>query len=82
MTIRLKLDKLMQAREISTRALSSKTGLAYNTILGLRRGSIEQIRFSTLDKLCEALGVEPEDIFEYEAPGVPPVGVVGRKKSK
>ena len=81
MPIRIKLDELVQVREMSTRDLAIKAGLAYNTVLGLRRGSIQQIRFSTLDKLCEALGVRPGDIFEYSEPAAP-VGLTSRRKTR
>lgn len=81
MTIRLKLDKVLEARGMTTRELAKKASIAYNTALGLHRGSVTQIRFDTLDRICTALEITPADIFEF-APPEPTTTAKGRGRQK
>lgn len=82
MTIKLKLNELLEARGMSTRDLVSKTGLAYNTVLGLRRGNVAKIGFDTLDRLCEALRVTPSDVLEFTPRLSENVPAAGRRRHK
>ncbi len=62
--IRLRIDDLLEKRAISTAELVKQTGLAYNTVLSLRRGVATRIDLDVLLKVCEALDVQPGDLFE------------------
>jgi DNA-binding Xre family transcriptional regulator len=62
--LRLKIDEWMQKRGMSTAELVEKTGMAYNTALGLRRGVVTRVDLDVLARVCEALDIQPGDLFE------------------
>lgn len=57
----MKLREIREARALSQRGLSSKSGVAQDTISDIERG-LRKPHPSTIRKLAEALGVEVEDI--------------------
>ena len=58
MAIIVNLDVMMAKRKMSSNELAQKIG-----ITNANKG--KAIRFSTLDKICEALECTPGDILEY-----------------
>lgn len=64
-TIKIKLDKIMKAKKITTYELSHKSNIRFQTIQNLRKGESSRIDFEVLAKLCYILDCEIEDIFEY-----------------
>ena len=64
--IRVKLDEIMKARDISTYQLNVKTNIKFQTIQNLRENTSSRIDFEVLAKICYALGVKVEDVLEYE----------------
>jgi putative transcriptional regulator len=62
--IHLKIGELLDQQGVSTAALVEKTGIAYNTALGLRRGAVARIDLDVLARICDALKVEPGELFE------------------
>jgi putative transcriptional regulator len=62
--IRLKIGVLLDNQGVSTAELVERTGVAYNTALGLRRGAVSRIDLDVLARICEALKVEPGELFE------------------
>lgn len=65
-SIRVKLDEIMKARDISTYQLNVKTNIKFQTIQNLRENTSSRIDFEVLAKICYALGVKVEDVLEYE----------------
>ena len=63
--IRVKLDEIMKARDISTYQLNVKTNIKFQTIQNLRENTSSRIDFEVLAKICYALGVKVEDVLEY-----------------
>lgn len=63
--IKINLDKIMSARNISTYVLSNKACIRFQTIQKLREDSSTRIDFEVLAKICYALGCKTEDIIEY-----------------
>ena len=63
-TIRLKVSDLMEKKGVSTAQLVERTGMAYNTALGLRRGVATRIDLDVIARVCEALEVQPGELFE------------------
>jgi putative transcriptional regulator len=45
--------------------LSEKVGITMANLSILKNGKAKAIRFSTLEKICEALECQPGDILEY-----------------
>ena len=56
--IRVKLDEIMKARDISTYQLNVKTNIKFQTIQNLRENTSSRIDFEVLAKICYALGVK------------------------
>ena len=64
--VRLRLDDLRKARGMSQKELAKKAGVSENTISKLI-GRPRQIRLDTIDRLCDALNVEPGELFVRDA---------------
>lgn len=60
------LDVMMAKRKISSNELAERVGITPANLSILKTGKAKAIRFSTLDKICEALDCRPGDILEYE----------------
>ena len=59
------LDVMMAKRKISSGELSEKIGITPANLSILKNNKGKAIRFSTLDKICDALKCTPGDILEY-----------------
>ncbi len=59
------LDVMMAKRKISSNELAEIIEITPANLSILKTGKAKAIRFSTLDKLCEALKCQPGDILEY-----------------
>lgn len=69
MPIVVRLDVVMAQRKLRGRDLASDIGLTAANLSKLKSGRVKAIRFSTLERLCEALDCQPGDLLEY-VPGV------------
>lgn len=65
MPIIVNLDVMMAKRKISSGELAKIIDITPANLSILKTGKAKAIRFSTLDKLCEALGCQPGDILEW-----------------
>lgn len=65
MPIIINLDVMMAKRKISSNELSEKIGITPANLSILKTNKAKAIRFSTLEKLCETLDCQPQDILEY-----------------
>mgnify|MGYP005904511531 CR=1 FL=1 len=63
--IRNKLSALMGERLVRISKLAKMTGLSRATVTLIYYRKTKSIDFRTLDKLCEALNCNVEDIIEY-----------------
>lgn len=59
------LDVMMSKRKISSNELAEIVEITPANLSILKTGKAKAIRFSTLDKLCEALDCQPGDILEF-----------------
>ncbi|MCK4977662.1 MAG: helix-turn-helix transcriptional regulator [Anaerolineales bacterium] len=66
MPIVINLDVQMAKRKMKLTELSHLIGISMQNLSILKTGKARAIRFSTLEKLCEALGCTPGDIIEYQ----------------
>ncbi len=66
---RMRLREIRQRRALSLRDLGALSGVAYDTIHGIETGQ-QQPRPSTVRKLADALGVEPDAFFSEMDTGV------------
>lgn len=60
------LDVMMAKRKISSQELAKKVGITPANLSILKTNKGKAIRFSTLDKICEALECTPGDILVFE----------------
>lgn len=56
----------MADRKISVKDLAAQIGLAPINVSRIRTGNIKAIRLSTLERLCDALDCQPNDILEFK----------------
>ena len=63
--INVKLDKIMNDKNISTYELSTKANVRFQTIKALRNNESTRIDFNVLAKLCFTLNCRIQDIIEY-----------------
>ncbi|EGU35270.1 transcriptional regulator (XRE-family) protein [Vibrio sp. N418] len=65
MTITINLDVMMAKRKIRLKELSVLVGVTEQNLSILKNGKAKAIRFSTLEKICQALDCQPGDILVY-----------------
>lgn len=65
MPIIVNLDVMLARRKMSLTELSEKVGVTIGNLSMLKQGHARAVRFSTLEKVCEALDCQPGDILEY-----------------
>ncbi len=63
--IKINIDVLLVKRKMSVTELSQKVGITMANLSILKNEKAKAVRFSTLEKLCEALDCQPGDILEY-----------------
>jgi len=66
MSIVINIDVVMAQRKIRSKDLAEKIGITNANLSILKTGKAKAIRFSTLEKICEALDCQPGDILVFE----------------
>ncbi|WP_270312520.1 helix-turn-helix domain-containing protein [Vagococcus fluvialis] len=66
MPIRVNLDVMLAKRKMSVTELSEHVGITMANLSILKNEKAKAIKFSTLEKICEALDCQPGDILEYQ----------------
>lgn len=64
--IYLRIGEIVDARGWNIQRFADETHLSYPTAYGLYKGRINRIDLKTLDSICEALGIEPGEVFVRE----------------
>jgi putative transcriptional regulator len=67
MPIRVTLDEVLAARKLKAKQVAATIGVSETHLSLFRSGKVRGIRFSTLAKLCAALGCQPGDLISYDA---------------
>jgi putative transcriptional regulator len=73
MAIVVNLDVMLARRKMRLGTLAEAVGITPQNLSVLKTGRAKAIRFSTLEKLCEALECQPGDLFEFRAGEASPV---------
>ena len=68
MPIIINLDVELAKQKMKLTELSNRVGISIQNLSVLKTGKAKAIRFSTLEKLCEALDCTPGDLIEYRKP--------------
>ena len=66
MPIEINLDVMMAKRKMSSNELADYVGITPANLSVLKTGKAKAIRFSTLEKICEALECQPGDILSFK----------------
>lgn len=64
--INIHLDRVLLDRQISSKELADKIGITPANLSILKTGKAKGIRFDTLNKLCEVLECQPEDLISFD----------------
>ncbi|MDG1147518.1 MAG: helix-turn-helix transcriptional regulator [Crocinitomicaceae bacterium] len=67
MMIVINLDVMLAKRKMSLTELSEKVGVTMANLSILKKSKAKAIRFTTLEKICEALACQPGDILEFKS---------------
>ena len=76
--IEIHLDKLLADRGMTLTELSERVGVTIANLSILKNGRAKAIRFSTLTRLCEALGCQPGDLLTWRTEPVDAAGPAGQ----
>ncbi len=66
MAIVINIDIMLAKRKMSVTELTEKVGITMANLSILKNGKAKAVRFSTLEKICEALDCQPGDILEFK----------------
>jgi putative transcriptional regulator len=67
MPIKITLDKVLAARQMTAKGLALEVGITEANMSLLRTGKVRGVRFQTLEKICEILDCQPADLLVYES---------------
>lgn len=65
MAIIINIDVMLAKRKMSVTELSERVGITMANISVLKNGKAKAVKFSTLNKVCEALQCQPGDVLEW-----------------
>ena len=65
MPIRITLDDVLAARNMTGKALASEIGISETQLSLFRSGKVRGIRFSTLSRMCAILECKPGELLDY-----------------
>ena len=64
-TVRLRVPEILKQRNMNTSEFAKASKLSFNTASALARGMYDRIGLETIARVCDALQVEPGELFEY-----------------
>lgn len=64
--IAVRLDDLLNARDMTLTELSERIGITLANLSILKTGKAKAIRFTTLEAICRELECQPGDLLTYE----------------
>ena len=65
MAIVVNLDVMLARRKMRSKELAEIIGITEANLSLLKSGKVKGVRFSTLDRICEALECQPGEILEH-----------------
>jgi putative transcriptional regulator len=64
--INIRLNEMLDKRDVTLYRLSKDTGIAYEALRKIRDGEVTRIYLDTLEKICVYLKCEPGDLLEIK----------------
>jgi len=68
--ITCKLPELLGRHRMKIKELSETTGIGYGILLRLYNDDTQEVRYKVINRICETLNCNVEDLFEYRAGNV------------
>lgn len=65
MAIVVNLDVMLAKHKMRSKELAETVGITEANFSLLKSGKVKGVRFSTLEKICEALDCQPGDLLEF-----------------
>jgi len=72
MPIEIRLDEVMERRNMSLTELSAAVDITLANLSILKTGKARAVRFSTLEAICKVLECQPGDILIFNQQGASP----------
>ena len=69
MGIIVNLDVMLAKRKMKLQDLAETVGITVQNLSILKTGRAKAVRFSTLERICDALDCQPGDILEFKSEG-------------
>lgn len=66
MVIRINIDKALAKRRMSVTELSDRVGISETNLLLLRKILLKDPRFKLVEKICNELHLDPDEILDFE----------------
>ncbi len=67
MRIIVNLDVMLAKRKMKLQDLAEAVGITVQNLSILKTGRAKAVRFSTLERICDALNCQPGDILEFKS---------------
>lgn len=67
MEIKIRLGEILKEKKMTAKELSDRTGISHVNLTYIKQGKHYPSK-PTFEKLCEALGVSPSEMFEVPRP--------------
>jgi putative transcriptional regulator len=64
--IRCRLSAVLGAKRITMAELHRRTNISVSALSLIYNEKVERVHYATLDKLCQALNVQPGDLLVWE----------------
>ncbi len=64
--IRISLDKILAQKSVSRYELAKRTGIQYQIIDNYYKNRVKRYDSFVLERICEALDCQINDVIEYE----------------
>lgn len=64
--IKFKLKDMMESKNLTKNGLSTKSGVRFDTIQKLYKGTLTRLDLEIVCRLCKALDCSIDDLIEYE----------------
>lgn len=65
MGIVVNLDVMLAKRKMRSKELAEAIGITEANLSLLKSGKVKGVRFSTLERICQALDCQPGDLLEF-----------------
>jgi putative transcriptional regulator len=65
--MQIKLKEILKQKEKSIYWLSAECGVTYKTMFNLVNNRTMAVRFFIIERICNALNVKPNDIFDFKS---------------